>query len=270
MNIYFKDIDGDVDNDNEGRIQLAVDASEIKLIVDDTEMDVSISEYNRLWIGESSNVGSIGIKLGNDGTSFDGLGLDKEDAELDDVIVYSYETEDWNSIGTRDYDVMDHYGTIIQDVENNADNDRVILSIPSEQVFATISIKGQGEVITETTETETNETLEDTTVPQLGGILVKDNELSSFKDKNLIIVGGSCINAEAAKLLGGKACGEEFTLKTGITAGKALIQKFTSIHNAGKVAIVIAGYNAIDTTKAVNAFINDGNLDVSLGIKTVI
>ena len=103
----------------------------------------------------------------------------------------------------------------------------------------------------------------------LGGIIIKDSEINNVKNKNLIIVGGSCINAEAARLLGGNACGEEFTLKTGIVAGKALIQTFASPHNASNVAVVIAGYHAADTTRGVNAVINT-DVDISLGKKTIV
>ena len=83
-------------------------------------------------------------------------------------------------------------------------------------------------------------------------------------NKNLILVGGSCINAETAKYLGGKACGEDFTLKTGITAGKYLIRSVASGYNTEKIAVIVAGYAAADTTRAVNSIVA-GNLDLTVG-----
>jgi len=62
-----------------------------------------------------------------------------------------------------------------------------------------------------------------------------------------IVIGGSCINSVAADLLGGAACEAAFTAKTGIKAGEALIRSFDK---SGKVALLVAGYNAEDTTKA--------------------
>jgi len=265
ITMYFKDIDGDADSDNEGRIQIT-NSDTAKLIVDDTTIDVSLSGTTLIL---RSLVEDIEIKLGHDGTNFDKLGSTKDDAETDEIYV-------GKNIGTREDDVMDHYGIVIKDPENNADNDRVLLEIPSEQVYAEVSVKGQGSVITttETNEVETNETSNETVIDvpeviELGGIIVKDTEINSVKDRNLIIVGGSCINAEAARLLEGKACGSDFTLKTGVTAGKALIQTFASPHNSNKVAVVVAGYNAADTTKAVNQIINTA-LNIDLGQKYIV
>ncbi|MBI4010588.1 MAG: hypothetical protein HY361_05430, partial [Candidatus Aenigmarchaeota archaeon] len=53
-----------------------------------------------------------------------------------------------------------------------------------------------------------------TAVPEGGAVLVKDTEVSSVATKNLIIVGGSCINSAAATLVGGAFCGEAWTTAT--------------------------------------------------------
>ena len=266
VSIYFKDIDGDVDSDKKGRVQFSktynfdelmnVSHTDIaRLVVEDTEVKVGLNLNKDTSADLTLTInGKINkIPLGTTSGEFTHLGDEKEESESKDIIV------DDTNVGTKDYDVMDNYGMIIRDPESNTDNDKVILSIPSEQVLAEISIKGQGEVIT----TEINEPTD------FGGIVIKDTEIENVKDKNLILVGGSCINAEAAKLLGGKACGEEFTLKTGVTAGNALIQTFASTYNGEKVAIVVAGYNAADTTKAVNSFINS-DIDMSVGQKHLV
>jgi len=41
----------------------------------------------------------------------------------------------------------------------------------------------------------------------LGNVIILDTEVSSMKSKNLIIVGGSCVNSAAATLVGGAYCG---------------------------------------------------------------
>ena len=244
VDIYFKDIDGDFGN--EGRIQLA-NATEMKLVVKDTEMDVEVVD-NALTLAIEEEVISIPLDGENEFTELGGA----EDKYRVSV--------DAKPIGTRDDDVLTHYGAIVRDPEDNADSDRVILSIPDEQVFAKVSILGQGMATVNEVETDGNETI----VPELGGIVVLDSEIAGHADKNLVLIGGSCINSATAKVLGitYPTCGADFSLATGIVNGKALIQSFVSPYNAEKIAVVIGGYSATDTTRGVAAFISS---DIDFG-----
>jgi hypothetical protein len=81
---------------------------------------------------------------------------------------------------------------------------------------------------------------------------VKDSEASSVSGKNLIVVGGSCVNTVAAQVLGSATpvCGDAFTAVTGVGANQALIQVATSPLSATKIAMLVAGYEAADTEKA--------------------
>lgn len=85
---------------------------------------------------------------------------------------------------------------------------------------------------------------------QLGEMLVTDAEVASVSNKNLIIVGGSCINSAAATVLGGAYCGPAFTEATGVGAGQFLIKSFADAYTTGKMALVVAGYEAVDTVNA--------------------
>lgn len=96
----------------------------------------------------------------------------------------------------------------------------------------------------------TGETVTTGSATPLGEILVMDNEISSVSSKNLIIVGGSCINSAAATVLGGAYCGTAFTEKTGVGSGQFLIQGFNGAITSGKLALVVAGYDAADTVNA--------------------
>lgn len=100
-------------------------------------------------------------------------------------------------------------------------------------------------------------------VSSLGAVTVYDTEVSSVSGKNLIVIGGSCINSVAAELLGGAACDAAFTAKTSIKAGEALIQSFT---RGSKVALLVAGFNAADTTKAVT-YLSNKPVNVTVGAK---
>jgi hypothetical protein len=65
-------------------------------------------------------------------------------------------------------------------------------------------------------------------------------------NKNLVVVGGPCINSVAAELLGNPAVCSE-----GFEPGKALIELF-DLDN-GKVAMLVAGYEALETQAASRA-----------------
>ena len=89
-------------------------------------------------------------------------------------------------------------------------------------------------------------------VANLGYPVYRDTEITSVSTKNLIVVGGSCINTVAAKILGSETakCGADFTTLAGVGANQALIKVVTSPYSVTKVAMLIAGYEAADTTKA--------------------
>jgi len=101
-------------------------------------------------------------------------------------------------------------------------------------------------------------------VTELGSVSVEDTAVSSVAGKNLIVVGGSCINSVAADLLGAPMCGADFEASTGVGAGSFLIQTFS--RTGGKVATLVAGYNAGDTTNAAKALTTQ-SIDTTVGKK---
>ena len=86
----------------------------------------------------------------------------------------------------------------------------------------------------------------------MGNIIYKDSEVANITAANVILVGGSCINTATAKVLGVPegTCGEAFTQATGIGAGQFLIEGFPNSALNNKFALVVAGYQAADTTNA--------------------
>jgi hypothetical protein len=101
-------------------------------------------------------------------------------------------------------------------------------------------------------------------VVKLGSVSVSDAEAATVASKNLIVVGGSCINSVAADLLGGALCGADFEAKTGVGAGSFLIQSFE--RTGGKVATLVAGYNAEDTSNAAK-YLTTQVVDTTVGKK---
>ena len=97
---------------------------------------------------------------------------------------------------------------------------------------------------------------------ELGAVTVDDSEVASVAGKNLVVVGGSCINSVAADLLGGALCGANFEQKTGAGSGSFVIQTFS--RSGGKVATLVAGYNAADTTNAAK-YLTTQSVDTTVG-----
>lgn len=145
---------------------------------------------------------------------------------------------------------VDWWGTLISEDSNTASQKIVTLSYPKEQVYANVAIAESDAVMG----------------GGLGNILVTDAEVSSVSSKNLIVIGGSCINSVAAQLLGSSTpiCGPSFTALTQVNTGQALIKSFNSPYTSGKIALLVAGYDAADTTMA-TTYLTTQVVDTTVG-----
>jgi hypothetical protein len=87
--------------------------------------------------------------------------------------------------------------------------------------------------------------------------------MSSVAGKNLVVVGGSCINTAAAKILNSDSplCGSAFTDATDVGATQYLIKTVQSPWSADKVAMLVAGYEAADTVNAVKKAMEGATTD---------
>ena len=101
-----------------------------------------------------------------------------------------------------------------------------------------------------------------------GAMLVKDSEVDDVSTKNLIVVGGSCINSAAATLIGSAACEADWTAATDVGAGQFLIQSFGSSEQSltSEIALLVAGYHATDTMNAVT-YLRTNTVDTTAGKK---
>jgi hypothetical protein len=180
------------------------------------------------------------VKLEYGATSDDGVGV----ADVERTVWA--DNSDWEVTMPDDSKITkeaDLWGTIVTTDSSDSDQASAEISYPSEQVYAELYMgEEDSSVIAGTSGTSSS--------TPLGEVLVMDSEVSSVSSKNLIIVGGSCINSAAATVLGGAYCGAAFTEKTGVGSGQWLIQGFDGKYTAGKLALVVAGYNAADTVNA--------------------
>jgi hypothetical protein len=81
-------------------------------------------------------------------------------------------------------------------------------------------------------------------------MLVTDAEIASVATKNLVVVGGSCINTAAATLVGGAYCGAAWTEATGVGSGQFIVKGYADSSLTSRMALLVAGYEADDTTNA--------------------
>ncbi len=106
-----------------------------------------------------------------------------------------------------------------------------------------------------------------TSVPEGGAVLVKDSEVSTVATKNLIIVGGSCINSAAATLVGGAFCGSAWTDATQVGSGQFLVKAYPDSTLTSGLAMLVAGYEAADT-QAASTYVRTQTFDTSTAAYT--
>jgi len=204
---------------------------------------------------DNTDYQAIVVTLEAGATSDDGIGVD------DTIRTWSADLT-WDSItmpgDSKISKEADLYGVVITTDGSDSDQKSVVISYPDEQVDAQIYI---GE---ETASIVAGGQIGSGDIKVLGSVSVSDNELGSVSSKNLIVVGGSCVNSVAADLLGGSLCSADFTAKTGVESGQFLIETFS--RTGGTVATLVAGYNAADTTNAAKALTTQ-IVDIADGVK---
>ncbi|MBI2659722.1 hypothetical protein HYX07_01000 [Candidatus Woesearchaeota archaeon] len=83
------------------------------------------------------------------------------------------------------------------------------------------------------------------------------SEVSDVKAQNAILVGGPCANAASATVMGNPA-----DCTAGFTPGEGMIQVWE--HSNGNVAMLVAGYAALDTRNAAQVVANYGDYKANL------
>lgn len=218
-----------------------------EIVIEDTTLSVGMKGID---LGSNSS-GYLTIKLGSrevlsanisDLSRIDRFGDKQDDAEAGDVFFSG------TDVSRKEYEYMDAYGIKISEgtkVLSEVDRDEVTLSVPEEQVFAKVSLSMGAST---------------TSTGSVGNMIFRDTESSSYAGKNVVIVGGSCVNSAAATVLGVASdrgvpgCYAD----SGLSAGQFLIKKGLL---GGKTAIVVAGYEADDTVKAAQFLINKGAVE---------
>jgi hypothetical protein len=137
---------------------------------------------------------------------------------------------------------MTNYGVFIKEMNEDNDPDSLEISYPLEQLLPqvfvtfskTVTVEGGAGTIT----VERPQRIEI-------GSAVLASQVSDPTAANVITVGGPCINSVTAEIMGKTypACGAD----SGLGEGEGIVKLFES---GEKVAIVVAGWEAEDTTRA--------------------
>ena len=152
---------------------------------------------------------------------------------------------------TYEAKAIDQYGSLVTDEQRTNQNGVETISYPKSQMYLDIVATAEGAV---------------STTGSSGVLIVKDSEVSSVATKNLIVVGGSCINTAAAALVGGNLCGAAWETATGVGTGQFLIKSYASTEQSltSKMALLVAGYEAADTVNAAT-YLTTKTVDTSVG-----
>jgi len=174
-------------------------------------------------------------------------------AQAKDVQAYSTDTsgsEQKVDVGTSSQDVVTDSGSIIVSPNTYAGSDKVVVKIPAQVLYAKLYL---GKLTSGTTGSSVSYTSYPS-IPITSAVAKLDTEITATeKAKNLVVVGGPCVNRIAAAALGVTypACGASST----IPENKGLIKVVASPYTegTGKVALVVAGWEAANTRAATSA-----------------
>lgn len=169
--------------------------------------------------------------------AFSSLGTTASEEEAMEVAWTGTDTLATKGLGTKDEDHRTRYGIIIRDPKAHGSSDEVVLDIPGDQVEANVVIKG-----TTSKTTSSGGAVVVNPIPSSAAVLAE--EVSSASAQNVIAIGGPAVNPLANSVFG--LTREDFT------PNEAMVKL---ADNGANVALLVAGYSAVDTRNAAEAVV---------------
>jgi len=175
--------------------------------------------------------------------AFSNLGTSASTEEADELQVKAG-TGSWINVGSKDEDHRSNYGIVIMNPKSHGASDEVVVKIPNEQVFASVSVKGPGSTTT------TGGSKVKKVVPVTNAVAKLDTEVSLPVGKHLVLVGGPGVNRLTAQALGltYPTYGSSGLLP--FAEGEGYVALKSGTLETGKYVVVVAGWEAEDTRDA--------------------
>lgn len=208
------------------------------------------SLFNTFQLGTSSNANAVRIGFYNKSATWSSTSAPdfrlyaSDSAEAKDVSVDSTDTSgnvQLADVGGTSQSVVSDSGAIVVAPNSNAASNKVVVQVPAQALKVKAYVGNLGA----TAGSQTYLAFNPVTVP----VAKLDTEVDALaKTKNLVIVGGPCVNRIAAEALSltFPACGAAST----IPANAALIKVVADYPATGKNSVVIAGWEAVNTRTA--------------------
>ncbi len=155
-----------------------------------------------------------------------------------------------NNVGTSSQNIVDDNGIIIVSPSSNGGSEKAKFQVPSKDLTARVYLGKDAGTGTSGADTTYNKIS-----PITAAVAKLDTEIGTAeKAKNLVIVGGPCVNKLAAEALGKTypACGAS----SGIAEKTAQISVWDDAFAKGKVALLVMGWEADDTRLATSVLQN--------------
>ena len=240
-----------VDLDGDGTLSsAAVDTDNAIVITTNAGAEITITGVTTATYTDDGGAATVTVSIDNGDEEFDnknpspvGLTISALDDELKGKkstdTKHNFEDDGsdtdlaYTSLGARVvYDTSDDVPTLRIDYPVTQQLPQLFVVTPDVQISST---GGGAEAGGPDVNYETN--------PISSGIAQLASEAGDIRSKNTIVIGGPCANTAAATLMDNpQPCGKDFS------QGKALIRLVE--HTNGNVALLVAGYDAIDTRRA--------------------
>lgn len=256
ISIFYKDSNGKTNFI--GTTNQAAATAFAQVNFDDTtstnvQLRISTNNLSIVSLGDNTNDLRAGqdeliLNLKRSTGNYSGFGWIANSAEAEELTWQSNltGTNQNMTIGTKDEDHRTAYGIIVRDPKNHLSSDEIVVEIPGGQVKANVVVKG-----TSTTVQSTSTSY----IPTQISLDTKLNtEISDPKNYDLILVGGPCANPLVEQIPGLPACSG-----WALGPGEAVIKL---VNNGEKIALLVAGTDAIDTRMAAKVLKDSENYNL--------
>jgi hypothetical protein len=178
------------------------------------------------------------------------LGATAADDEAYEVNATTHTTV--NDASQKSQEIVDDSGLILVNTASYGGSDKVVFKVPFKALTAVVYFGKKGTGVSGDTVSYTSYP----SIPLTSALARLDDELTSAdKNKNLIAVGGSCVNSVSADALEltFPTCGAAAAEAFGITEGQGAIKVVASPYETGKYIVLVAGYEVESTRAAASA-----------------